>query len=105
MTAQVFLPVARSSITMLSFLYLLSCTTRFHGNWSDQCKISPNHGAITGNTVVTVTGINFEGLYQCKFDTTVVPATFVNSSILTCVAPQGVENKRSVPVEVCTSVC
>jgi len=67
-------------------------------------SISPDHGNIVGKTVVTVTGINFEGLYECKFDNTVVAATVINSTTLTCVSPQGNPNARSVPVEVSSLV-
>lgn len=52
-------------------------------------SLSPNHGPGAGGTAITVTGTNyiFGSGYGIRFDTTAVPATRINNTTLTCIAP------------------
>lgn len=53
-------------------------------------ELSINHGPTVGNTVVTVRGHEFQnisGLLFCKFDSTLVVATYVASTSVVCKSP------------------
>jgi len=64
-------------------------------------EVTPNSGKITGDTRVTVSGINFGTFSYCKFgDSAWIDAGFTNSSTITCKSPQGDPSHRHVPVEV-----
>jgi hypothetical protein len=51
--------------------------------------VSPSHGPLHGGTTVTVHGVAFadSGGLRCRFGTVAVPAAFVSSLELSCVAP------------------
>ncbi len=52
--------------------------------------LSPLGGPISGGTVVTVNGINFDGgeKYKCKFDQVTVPGTYNSTTgTITCTTP------------------
>ena len=55
--------------------------------------VLPPHGPVGGGTVVSIEGERFSasaaarGLVGCRFGTLVVPAVFVNTSLLECVSP------------------
>ena len=51
--------------------------------------VLPASGPATGGTVVTVTGSSFVAtpLLACRFDSTVLSATYVSASVLMCVSP------------------
>ena len=54
-------------------------------------SVFPNSGSVDGGTSVTITGSAFAAtyasLYRCMFDTTVVTATLVDATHLSCPAP------------------
>ena len=64
----------------------------------------PTHGPVTGSSLVSVKGVNFVNVpnLRCKFNTTVVVATFVSSTHILCMstAPLRPPPAPSVRVEV-----
>ena len=50
-------------------------------------KVYPPYGVVEGNTVVTVTGENFEANMKCRFDGIEVLATVFNVTTLLCTTP------------------
>jgi hypothetical protein len=68
-------------------------------------ELKPSFGNSLGGTMVEVRGVNFvetPGL-RCIFDTRRVPATFVNSNLVRCIAPAGLIGEISVELEVSRS--
>jgi hypothetical protein len=66
--------------------------------------IKPNQGPIGGGSYVEIYGRNFDfasaqaGETFCRFNTTTVPATFVSSTLLQCVAPRHSEGYVDIEV-------
>ena len=52
-------------------------------------SITPTFGTSEGNTIVSISGTNFyhNGEFHCLFDMQKSQATYVNDSLITCVAP------------------
>jgi hypothetical protein len=54
-------------------------------------SVFANSGSVDGGTIVTITGnafaTTYASLYRCRFDTTVVTATRVDATHLSCVSP------------------
>jgi len=68
-------------------------------------EVKPSYGNSLGGTMVEVRGVNFvdtTGL-RCVFDTRRVPAAFVNSNLVRCIAPAGLIGEIPVELEVSRS--
>ena len=62
-------------------------------------KAIPPRGQITGNTIVTIYGINFENPTYCRFgdsSTDYITATVVNSTKITCKTPTAYNNNNGI---------
>ncbi|KAF0700134.1 Aste57867_9322 [Aphanomyces stellatus] len=77
---------------VLSFRYEASMTVQ---------RVSPSSGPLTGGTVLTLHGTNFvNASMECLFGTVTTAVSYVNASVVTCVAPpQGMAQALFVAIQ------
>ena len=66
-------------------------------------EINPCYGKLEGGTTVTIYGDHFKGdetYLSCGFGTELVPAQYVNSSVVTCVSPESTVANTPITLKV-----